>query len=97
MDYIRSMGSKQFRVLIRKKTAKGLNRLPETVQKKLNLLLQDLRDRGPFLPHWPHYSKLGGDQYHCHLGISWVACWRHEKKTVIIEVYYVGSRENAPY
>ena len=91
------MKSKQYRILIRKKTEKGFNRLPQSVQKKLNLLLKDLRDLGPYLPQWPHYSKLGDDKYHCHLGISWAACWRYDKKTITIEVYYVGSRENAPY
>ncbi len=31
------------------------------------------------------------------LAHKWVACWKHEKNTIIIEVYYAGSRENAPY
>jgi hypothetical protein len=32
-----------------------------------------------------------------HLSYHYVACWRHEKGTMTIEVNYVGSRENAPY
>ena len=86
-----------YRVNIGKKALKGLPKLPLLVQKKLNLLLKDLRDFGPVQPNWPNYSKLGSDKYHCHLGYSWVACWESEKGTLIIEVYYVGSRENAPY
>jgi hypothetical protein len=31
------------------------------------------------------------------LTYHYVACWRHEKETIIIEVYYVGSREDAPF
>jgi mRNA-degrading endonuclease RelE of RelBE toxin-antitoxin system len=91
------MASARYRVLIRQRVLKGLRRLPEPVQRKLNLLLKDLRDTGPFLPRWPNYSKLGGGRYHCHLSRSWVVCWSHEKKTITIEVYYVGSREDAPY
>ena len=57
----------------------------------------DLRDRGPVQPDWSKYSKLSSQEYHCHLGYSWAAYWRNEKNTIIIEVYYVGSREKAPY
>jgi hypothetical protein len=35
--------------------------------------------------------------YHCHLSYRYVACWTWRKKEIVIEVYYVGSRENAPY
>jgi hypothetical protein len=37
------------------------------------------------------------NKYHCHLSNKWVACWKNEKDSIIIEVYYAGSRENAPY
>jgi hypothetical protein len=62
---------------------------------------------------WPHFGPLGNGVYHCHLlkskakenpspkkekGPCYVACWRVEdKKVKIVEVYYVGSHENAPY
>lgn len=36
-------------------------------------------------------------KYHCHLKYNWVACWIWEKGTFIVEIYYAGSRENAPY
>ncbi len=41
--------------------------------------------------------ELSADQHHCHLARKWVACWRMEEGTIEIEVYYAGSRENAPY
>ena len=91
------MSKKPYNVIIKKKMLKGLRKIPLKVQKKLNLLLKDLRDIGPILPEWPNYSKLERNKYHCHLDFSWVACWKNEKGTLIIEVYYVGSRESAPY
>lgn len=68
---------------------------------------------GPNYRNWPHFSDLGKDKYHCHLTKSkdpgkhkgkkgadacYVACWEIEdKKVKIVEVYYVGTHENAPY
>ncbi len=86
-----------YEVVFRKKVLKGLRKLPLWIQKKIALLAADLRDKGPEQPNRQNYSKLSKTEYHCHLGTSWVACWRHEKNTLIIEVYYVGSREKAPY
>ena len=87
----------RYQVLMKRGVLKDVHILPMIVQRKLTLLLEDLRDVGPVLPHWPNYSRLGEGRYHCHLGYSWVACWTHEKGTVMIEVYYVGSRQSAPY
>ena len=87
----------EYDVVLKKKVLKGLRKLPLWVQKKLGLLVVDLKDNGPEQPGWQNYSKLSSEEYHCHLGKSWVACWRHRKKTIVIEVYYVGSREKAPY
>ncbi len=82
----------QYEVILKRKVEKGLVK-----QKKLAVLANDLRDQGPLQPTWPNYSKLSPTEYHCHLERSWVACWRHEKQSIVIEVYYVGSREKAPY
>jgi len=87
----------KYGVTIKKKAVKGLQKLPMWVQKKLALLILDLTEKGPVQPAWQNYSKLSDTEYHCHLGTSWVACRRHHKETIIIEVYYVGSREKAPY
>ena len=76
---------------------KGIKKLPDRIQEKFMALVLDLELKGPVLPEWPNYSKLDDDKYHCHLSYKWVACWKHDKKTIIIEVYYAGSRENAPY
>ena len=84
-------------IKIKKKVEKNLKKLPLPIQKKLGRLVLDLRDKGPEQPNWPNYSKLHVNKYHCPLSYSWVACWEHEKNSIIIEVYYVGSREKAPY
>jgi mRNA-degrading endonuclease RelE of RelBE toxin-antitoxin system len=86
-----------FRVLVTPKVLKSIRKLPESIQMKLANLIEDLRDSGPVQPKWPNYSRLAANRYHCHLSYKWVACWYSKKSTVEIEVYYVGSRENAKY
>ena len=84
-------------ILVKKRTIKDIEKLPAAIQKKLAMLIDDLKERGPIRSDWPNFSKLGKDTYHCHLSHKWVACWYFEEDSVIIEVYYAGSRENAPY
>ena len=86
-----------YEVRILKKVEKNLKKLPSKENDKLDYLIEDLIEFGPLQPKWPNFSKLGKNEYHCHLSRKWIACWRHEKNPIIIEVYYVGSRENAPY
>jgi len=86
-----------FSVTIKKKVNKLIHKMPVKIQDKMFLLVNDLRDKGPVLPEWPNFSKLDENLYHCHLSHKWVACWKNEKDSIIIEVYYAGSRENAPY
>ncbi|OMI15134.1 hypothetical protein FH581_024510 (plasmid) [Leptospira weilii] len=71
--------------------------MPKSTRQDLVLLLEELEKEGPIQPEWSNYSKLSKNEYHCHLSYSWVACWRNEKNSLLIEVYYAGSRENAPY
>ncbi len=87
----------KYTIKIKKKVLKGLRKLPLVVKERFDYLSEDLKEKGPVQTTWPNYSKLGKNEYHCHLFRSWVACWKHEKNTIIIEVYYVGSREKAPY
>ena len=63
----------------------------------MSVLVLDPKDKGPEQPGWQNYSKLSETEYHCHLGTSWVARWEHNEDSINIEVYYVGSREKAPY
>ena len=86
-----------YTVIIKRKIERQLEKLPLKVQDAFYELIEDLRESGPVQSAWPNFSQLMNDEYHCHLNYRYVACWRHEKGTIIIEVYYVGSREKAPY
>ena len=86
-----------YKILIKKKVFKEVKRMPFHIQEKLAVLIDDLREKGPIQSGWPNYSKIGKDKYHCHLARKWVACWYYKEKSLVIEVYYAGSRENAPY
>ncbi len=69
-----------YKVLIKKKVLKNIEKMPKSVQEKMILLVKDLHSKGPFRTEWPNYSKLDDDVYHCHVSYKWVACWKHEKK-----------------
>jgi mRNA-degrading endonuclease RelE of RelBE toxin-antitoxin system len=87
-----------FEIVFRKKIAKALRGLPQNVQERFYALVDVLHDDGPTGGRlFNNYSKLSEVEYHCHLTFHYVACWKHEKSTITIEVYYVGSREGAPY
>lgn len=80
-------------------------KLTQNVLLRLYLLFEDLVDKGPAVTTWPNYGKLksnkGVDKRHCHLQKgkpTYVCCWEViDKKHKIIEVYYVGTHEKAPY
>ena len=87
----------RYEVHIKKKLLRGLERLPEDVRKLFFLLIADLQADGPVQKSWHNFSPLKKGQYHCHLTYRYVACWTCRSGEIIIEVYYVGSREKAPY
>ena len=87
----------KWRVFYRKKVQKAVVKMPLREQKRFANLVEDLERKGPIQSEWPNFSKLGEQEYHCHLSCSWVACWRAEEAILEIEVYYAGSREKAPY
>ena len=87
----------EYEVRISKTALKRIMKAPFRVQILLRELALDLREKGPIRSDWPNFSALSSTTYHCHLNYSWVACWSWEKGTVLVEVYYAGSREDAPY
>jgi hypothetical protein len=97
--------SKQWVVISTKSVDKQAIKLSQNVLLMLHLLFEDLANQGPALPEWPNYGKLHGkknvDKRHCHLQKgkpTYVCCWEViDKKRKIIEVYYVGTHEKAPY
>jgi mRNA-degrading endonuclease RelE of RelBE toxin-antitoxin system len=84
---------------------KLVKKLEERIQLALRALVNDLETKGPAPgKHWPNYGKLNGkkqeDKRHCHLikgKPTYVCCWEVYKVENIIEVYYVGTHEKAPY
>lgn len=90
-----------------KKIKESVKKIPILEQKKLINLVEDLSKNGPIQTGWRNYSSLGKNLHHCHLTYKWVVCWEFietekneessEIEINIIEVYYAGSRENAPY
>jgi mRNA-degrading endonuclease RelE of RelBE toxin-antitoxin system len=87
-----------YSVTIRRRVARRAEKLPVHVRKRFLALVGVLQLSGPHGPHgWPNYSKLSANEYHCHLTHDYVACWRWQRGSIVVEVYYVGSREDAPY
>jgi mRNA-degrading endonuclease RelE of RelBE toxin-antitoxin system len=86
-----------YKVIIKKKVNKSIEKMPKDIRLTMALLVTDLEKSGPIQKAWANFSKLGNNKYHCHLSYKWVACWEYIENNITIEVYYAGSRENAPY
>lgn len=95
-----------WQVLISNPAWKQTRKLPEKIRLQLNVLMREIERSGPIRKNWPNFSSLKGKKlpknaYHCHLKKgrpTYVACWYVEdKKVKLVEVFYVGSHENAPY
>ena len=85
-------------VQIKRRLLRKVESLPIAVQRKFAALKVDLESSGPVQSSWQNYSKLGENKHHCHLTHHYVACWLVVSETeMVLEVYYVGSREQAPY
>ena len=90
---------KQWEIKVKNKVTRRLRRLPSDIQDKALALMLDLRKNGIHpSKRWKNFSRLTGEKYHCHLSYSYVACWEIINEEIhVMEVYYVGSREDAPY
>lgn len=81
--------------------------LPEKIKDLLDTLTKEIELLGPIRKDWPNFGSLNKakgipkDSYHCHLKKgkpTYVACWCVENKKIkIIEIFYVGTHEKAPY
>jgi mRNA-degrading endonuclease RelE of RelBE toxin-antitoxin system len=83
------------------KIEKQLFGLPEPVLLQFSALIREIHFIGPVRGNWKNYSKLGQGLHHCHLKTgrpTYVVCWEViDKKCKIVEIYYVGTHEKAPY
>jgi len=88
-------------VYLSKKVRKQYSRLPKKVQKTFRAFIIDLEASGPIQGTWKNYSKLSSVNHHCHIKTgrpTYVVCWEVKNKMIkLIEVYYVGTHEKAPY
>jgi len=96
----------EWTVQLTRRTVKQLKNLEYDLIAVFRLLVEDLQNYGPAPGKaWKNYSKLKGikskDRRHCHLvkgNPTYVCCWEVVDKHIkIIEVYYVGTHEKAPY
>lgn len=88
-------------------SVKSRKRLTAGVRCQLDLLLKELEVLSPNRSNWKNYSQLKkgpqipANSHHCHIKKgkpTYVVCWRLVSKTTKeIEVFYVGTHENAPY
>jgi len=83
------------------KARKQFKKLPLAVKELSVLLVKEMELLGLTRGNWPNFSKLSKVEYHCHLKKgkpTYVASWEVvNKKIKLIEVYYVGTHEKAPY
>jgi mRNA-degrading endonuclease RelE of RelBE toxin-antitoxin system len=85
-------------VTLSNRATKRTKKLPKRVKEIFEALLLDLIKTGPIQYEWPNFSKLTYDRYHCHLNYSFVVIWEVVNEEIrILEVTYVGTREDAPY
>ncbi|MEN9654497.1 MAG: hypothetical protein RL235_609 [Chlamydiota bacterium] len=99
--------SVRWRVQYSNKAKKSILRLTIKVKLQLDLLAKEIEVAGPYRTNWPHYGHLKTAQgvpknaYHCHIKSgrsTYVVCWRVEdKQQKMVEIYYVGTHEDAPY
>jgi mRNA-degrading endonuclease RelE of RelBE toxin-antitoxin system len=98
----------KWRVEPSNKVKKKIKELSESIKAIVYALLLDLENSGPRQVNWPNYGPLfkhkkiiPENAHHCHLkkgNPTYVACWRViNKNEKLIEVFYVGTHENAPY
>ncbi len=86
---------------------KQRKKLPQKIQAQLDLLAKEIEVLGPIRKNWRNFSalrksrKVPSNAFHCHIkkgNPTYVVCWKViEKARRIVEVYYVGTHEKAPY
>ncbi|WP_305042322.1 cytotoxic translational repressor of toxin-antitoxin stability system [Geoalkalibacter sp.] len=87
-------------VTLNGKANKQAEKMPMAVRFALQTLMDEIAIKGSVRGDWPNYSKLSEGRHHCHLKKgkpTYVAVWTAEKKTVRVEIIYVGTHEKAPY
>lgn len=101
MTYNKSMAETTWTIALIGQAKKADKNLSKIAAESFVLLVSEMKSHGPYRKDWPNYTKMPNDHYHCHLKKSrrptYVVCWQVYKVQKIIEVYYAGTHENAPY
>ena len=89
-------------VVVPRRVAGKVEKLPARVHKALTLLVHDIENKGPVRGNWPNYGKLGPRTHHCHLkkgkAPTYVAVWNESENEIrLVEVTYVGTHAKASY
>ena len=96
----------QWVVFYANKAVKQRKKLPRKIQEMLDLLVLEIEKAGPLRNNWAHFGPLKGkglpeNTYHCHIKSghpTYVSCWCIvDKQLRKVEIFYVGTHENAPY
>lgn len=92
-----------WQVFFTKHALKQVEKLPNNARLSIDTLVGEIAALGPMRHNWKNFGKLRGmvNTYHCHIKHgkpTYVACWQVKNKEIkIVEVYYVGTHEKAPY
>jgi mRNA-degrading endonuclease RelE of RelBE toxin-antitoxin system len=97
MVTIKVGSGRKFNVHISKAARETAEKMPIREQSILKTLVEEMQLLGPIRKNRRNFSAIGKNKFHCHLSYKWIACWEWKRGTIIIEVFYVGSREKAPY
>jgi len=88
------------------KAKKQFDAMPEKIRERMTVLAKEISVSGPIRKNWHNFGNLEGkglsdNAYHCHLKKgkpTYVSCWYiMNKELKNVEVFYVGTHENAPY
>lgn len=84
-----------------RRAAKAIARLSEELRLLVGVLVDEIRVSGPVRGNWKNYSKLSATKHHCHIKggrPTYVVCWEViNTERRLVEIYYAGTHEKAPY
>ena len=92
-----------WKVIYSNSACKSIQKLPQEIAEVIYALIEELKIEGPYRYNWKNYGKLKNEpnRFHCHLNRgrpTYVVCWEIKDKEIkIIEVFYAGTHEKAPY
>ena len=94
---------KHGRLGTRLRGVRHIKNIPTKAREAAYTLVRELKFYGSYRANWKNYGKFKGakDRFHCHINSGkprYVACWKIiDREERILEVYYVGTHEKAPY